>query len=102
MAKKGSGRIRKRAVSVEDKYKVIIRAEVTEKTIRMIQEENKLVFLVDRNANKHQIKRAIEELFDVEIEKINTMITSKGYKKAIVKLSPEFSALDLATNLGML
>ena len=102
MAKGKSGKIKRKALPIEDKYKIIIRAEVTEKTIRMIQEENKLVFLVDRHANKHQIKRAIEELFDVEIEKINTMITSKGYKKAIVKLSPEFSALDLATNLGML
>ena len=96
MAKKG------KKILLDDKYRIIIRAEVTEKTIRMIQEENKLVFIVDRKANKHQIKRAVEELFDVGVAKVNTMITSKGYKKAIVKLEPEFSALDVATNLGML
>lgn len=86
---------------IEDKYKIVIKALVTEKTIKMIQEENKLVFIVNRKANKHQIKRAIEELFDVEIDKINTMI-SKGYKKAIVKLKPEYLAIDIATNLGIL
>jgi len=106
MAKKSSTRkISRRKFKspvIEDKYKIVIKALVTEKTIRMIQEENKLVFIVNRKANKHQIKRAIEELFDVEIEKINTMITSKGYKKAIVKLKPEYLAIDIATNLGIL
>lgn len=87
---------------LEDKYKEIIKALVTEKTIKMIQDENKLVFIVNRKANKHQIKRAVEELFDVEVEKVNTMITNKGYKKAIVKLKPEYLAIDIATNLGIL
>ncbi len=103
MAKKKSAKaLGKKRLSIDDKFRIIIGAEVTEKTIRMIQDENKLVFIVKRDANKHQIKRAVEELFDVEVDKINTMISNKGYKKAIVKLSPDFSALDLATNLGML
>ena len=67
--------IKRKVVTMDDKFKILIRAEVTEKAIRLIQEENKLVFIVNRNANKHQIKRAVEELFDVEVEKVNTMIT---------------------------
>ena len=68
-----------------DAFDVIKAPVVTEKTVRMI-EENKLVFYVDRRATKQDIKRAMKELFDVEVEKVNTLITPKGEKKAYVKL----------------
>ena len=70
--------------------------------MRMVEEENKLVFIVDRRANKQTIKRAIEELFDVRVDKVWTMITPRGRKKAIVKLAPEYKAVDVAVRLGML
>lgn len=82
--------------------KIIIRAVVSEKAIDLIQTQNKLTFIVDRRANKQMIKRAVEELFDVRVEKVWTMITPKGEKKAIVKLKPEYSAFDVATQLGIL
>ncbi|RLI13174.1 50S ribosomal protein L23 [Candidatus Bathyarchaeota archaeon] len=75
---------------------------MTEKTMRMVEEENKLVFVVDRRANKHMIRRAVEELFDVEVEKVWTLITPRGEKKAIVKLKPEYKAVDIAMRLGIL
>ena len=77
--------------------KIIIRAVVSEKAIDLIQTQNKLTFIVDRRANKQMIKRAVEELFDVRVEKVWTMITPRGEKKAIVKLKPEYSAFDIAT-----
>jgi large subunit ribosomal protein L23 len=73
----------------------------TEKCVRLIERENKLVFIVDRRANKKQIKKAVEKLLNVKVEKVNTLIDRKGRKKAYVKLSKEYNALDIATQLGM-
>ncbi len=91
-----------KSVTILDPSKIIKKAIVTEKAIDMIQRENKLVFEVDRRANKHMIKRAVERLFDVEVIKVNTVITTKGKKKAIIKLAKEYSAFDIASNLGIL
>ncbi|MHA1972186.1 MAG: 50S ribosomal protein L23 [Candidatus Hodarchaeales archaeon] len=64
--------------------------------------ENSLVFMVDRRANKSEIKKAFETLYKVKVIKINTLITARGEKKAFIKLSPEHSALDLATEVGII
>ena len=82
-------------------YKIIKKPLITEKTFDLIEKENKLVFIVDRKANKNQIKKAIEKLHNVKVKKVNTMITAKGDKKAFVKLHPEFSAQDIAIDLGI-
>ena len=82
-------------------YKIIKRPLITEKTFDLIEKENKLVFLVNRKANKNQIKKAIEKLHNVKVVKINTMISPKGEKKAFVKLHPEYSAQDIAIDLGI-
>ncbi|MFX0003058.1 MAG: 50S ribosomal protein L23 [Candidatus Hodarchaeota archaeon] len=82
-------------------YKIIKKPLITEKTFDLIEKENKLVFLVNRKANKNQIKKAIEKLHNVKIIKVNTLITPKGEKKAFVKLHPEFSAQDIAIDLGI-
>ena len=55
-----------------DKYLVIKRPIVSEKTTKL-SEERKYTFEVDRNANKIQIKQAIEELFGVKVEKVNVI-----------------------------
>jgi len=86
---------------VEIFYKIIKRPLITEKTFDLIEKENKLVFLVNRKANKNQIKKAIEKLHNVKVVKINTMISPKGEKKAFVKLHPEYSAQDIAIDLGI-
>lgn len=64
--------------------------------------ENALIFIVDRRATKHEIKNAFEMLYKVKVVKINTLITPQGKKKAFIKLSPEHSALDLATEVGII
>ena len=74
----------------------------TEKTMRLMQRENKLVFKVERKASKEEIKKAIEEHLKVKILNVNTMISSKGQKKAYVTLSKETQAIDIATQLGMM
>ena len=81
---------------------IIIAPLITEKVYDLIERENKLAFQVNKKANKHQIRKAIAELYKVEVIKINTMITPQGEKKAIVKLSPSDDAVDLASKLGLL
>jgi large subunit ribosomal protein L23 len=82
-------------------YKIIKKPLVTEKTFDLIEKENKLVFIVDRKANKNQIKKAIEKIHNVKVIRVNTMITPKGEKKAFIKLHPEYSAQDIAIDLGI-
>jgi len=85
-----------------DPHEVILYPLVTEKVMNLIERENKLVFVVNIKANKRDIKRAVEELFEVEVESVRTLITPKGLKKAYVKLKSEYSASDLAARLGIL
>jgi large subunit ribosomal protein L23 len=75
---------------------------MTERSVNMIENENKLIFMVDRRANKLQIAAAIMELYEVEAETVNTLITRKGEKKAFVKLTDEYDASDVAIRLGIL
>jgi len=82
-------------------YAIIKRPLVTENTFDLIEDQNKLVFIVERSANKYKIKQAIESLYNVKIIKINTLITPSGEKKALVKLHPNDSAADLAIKLGI-
>ena len=75
---------------------------ITEKSVGLIEKENKLVFVVDKSATKHDIKKAVEELYGVKVATVNTMISMMGRKKAYVKLKPEFKASDIATKLKVL
>lgn len=88
-------------------FDVIIAPIVTEKTMKLLQEENKITLKVKKDANKIEIKNAFEAIFNVHVEKINVInvrpqakrvgrYTGKvsGYKKAIVKLAAG-EALDL-------
>ena len=47
--------------------------QLTEKAARLSESENKYFFNVDRKANKMEIKKAVEELFGVKVEKVNTL-----------------------------
>lgn len=85
-----------------DPYKIIIRPIVTEKAVDKVEKENTLIFIVDINATKHMIRRAVEEIFKVKVIKVNTLITPRGEKKAYVKLAKEYSAVDVASRIGIL
>ncbi len=74
----------------------------TEKNVKLMQNENKLVFIVDRKVTKQEIKKAAEEFFKIKVTKVNTTILPNGHKKAYLRLSPETPALDVATQLGLI
>lgn len=85
---------------LEDALKVVKRPYVTERTFDQIERENKLCFIVNDRATKKQVAAAVEALYEVKVERVNTARTIKG-KKAFVRLSPESSAAELATKLGL-
>ncbi len=74
----------------------------TEKSIRIMESENRLIFVVDLKSSKKDIKNAIEEFFKVKVIKVNTLITPKGQKRAYVKFSDETQAIDVATQMGIM
>ena len=85
-----------------DSYDVVQYPLMTEVTSRILETQNKLVFIVNMRANKKDIKKAVEELYEVKVSKVNVAITHRGEKKAFVKLDPEYKATDVAIKLGIL
>ncbi|MGD2066897.1 MAG: 50S ribosomal protein L23 [Candidatus Bathyarchaeota archaeon] len=85
-----------------DPYKTIRYPVMTEVTSRILESENKLVFMVNKSATKKDIRLAVEELYDVVVDKVNSTITAEGEKKAFVRLSPDYKAVDVAIKLGIL
>ncbi|MFH0748474.1 MAG: 50S ribosomal protein L23 [Candidatus Bathyarchaeota archaeon] len=84
-----------------NRKQVILYPLITEDAVNLIENENKLVFIVNLHSNKKSIKKNVEELYTVKVEKVTYLITSKGQKKAFVKLTPEFKASDIAIKLGI-
>ncbi|MBE0512404.1 50S ribosomal protein L23 [Candidatus Bathyarchaeota archaeon] len=85
-----------------DPHEAILYPVMTEVTSRILETENKLVFVVNNRATKRDIRRAVEELYEVVVEKVNVTITPRGEKKAFVKLHPDYKAVDVAIKLGVI
>jgi large subunit ribosomal protein L23 len=85
-----------------DPYKIIKHPLSTEKAVRQMEAENKLVFEIFGKANKTEVKKAVEDMFKVRVVKVNTLITSAGKKRAYVKLSQDTPAIDVATQMGLM
>mmetsp|Transcript_48106 Transcript_48106/g.114324 ORF Transcript_48106/g.114324 Transcript_48106/m.114324 type:complete len:167 (+) Transcript_48106:81-581(+) len=85
-----------------DKHSIILSPLTTESAMKKIEEINTLVFLVDIRADKRKIKDAVKEMYDVQCAKVNTLIRPDGQKKAYVKLTADFDALDVANRIGII
>lgn len=81
---------------------IIIAPLSTEKAVRLMESENKLVFLVDRKASKADIKNEIEETYKVKVKAVNTLIGPDAKKRAYVTFAEETPAIDLATKLELM
>jgi len=75
---------------------------MTESASLMVERDNKLIFIVNLKAGKSDVKRAVEELYEVKVDKVTVLVTPQGEKKAFVKLKPEYKASDVAIKLGIL
>ena len=74
----------------------------TEKAIRMMESANKLLFIVDLQATKTEIKQAVEDAFKAKVIQVHTCKDMKGRKRAYVQFSKEHPAIDIATQLGLM
>jgi len=92
---------------VKDVHRIVLRPLVTEKSSVLRDDENQMVFEVARDANKIEIRKAVETLFNVHVVEVQTMVVrgknkrvgrnvgrKTNWKKAIVKLA-EGDAIDL-------
>lgn len=93
---------KKEQIMFDDPWEILLYPLLTEKAIGKIETENKLVFIVKRTSKKRQIKWAIEKALNVRVDNVNTIIDTKGRKKAWIKLSKDSPAIDIATRLGMM
>ncbi len=73
----------------------------TEKAIMKVESENMLAFSVDQIATKQEIKKEIEELFKVKVDRVRTHVRNNK-KIAYVQLNKKDLAIDLATKLGLM
>lgn len=81
---------------------VIVHPLISEDAITLIEAENKITFIVSPKASKRDVRRAVEELYEVKVNYVNACVTPDGRKKAFVKLTSDFKAADLAVKLGLL
>jgi len=74
---------------------------VSEKAMVLLENVNQLSFVVEKEATKDDIKAAIEGTFNKKIAAINTMMTSKGNKKAIITFEEKNAAEEILSQLGI-
>lgn len=74
----------------------------SEKSMRLIEDQNTLTFAVDRSDDKKKIRDQVEKMFKVKVESVRTLIDRKGQKRAFVKLKKEYKAADVAAKLGLM
>ena len=85
-----------------DKFTIIKHPLTTESAMKSIEDRNTLVFIVDLRANKHQIRQAIKQLYNISVQKVNTLVTPLATKKAYARLAPDYDALDVANKIGII
>jgi large subunit ribosomal protein L23 len=73
----------------------------TEKAVMKIESENVLTFMVDKRMSREDIKKEVEEMFKVKVDKVRTLIRDNK-KLAYVQLNKKDLAIDVATKLGMM
>lgn len=73
----------------------------TEKAMRILEAENKIVLSIDKQTTRREVKDGIEKEFGVKVGKVNILVDEAGRKKAYVKLV-KGKASDIATKLGVL
>lgn len=80
---------------------MILKPVTSEKAVKMIDLDNTILFETERKVGKEEIKKEVEFLFSVKVDKVRTMI-HKNKKFAYVKLNKANPAIDIATKLRMI
>merc|ERR1711879_4843 len=85
-----------------DKYQILKYPLTTESAMKKIEDNNTLVFIVDARADKKKIRDAVSQMYDIQCKKVNTLIRPDGEKKAYVRLTADYDALDVANKIGII
>lgn len=85
-----------------DDHQVIRYPLTTESAMKMIENNNTIVFIVDVRANKPKIKAAVQKTYAIQAAKVNTLVRPDGLKKAYVRLTSDNDALDVASRIGII
>ena len=74
---------------------------ITEKAVMLIESQNTLAFKADKKTNRAEIKKEVESLFEVKVDKVRVLVRG-NHKYFYVKLKKDFPAIDVATKIGMI
>ena len=85
-----------------DQYQILKFPLTTESAMKKIEDNNTLVFIVDTRANKRQITDAVRRMYEIKTAKVNTLVRPDGLKKAYVRLTTDYDALDVANKIGII
>lgn len=88
--------------STWDKYAIFKQPVSSERFYKKMENENTVIFFVDPKANKIEIKKAFLEAFNVKPERVNTLITLGGKKKAYIKIPKTNEASEIANKIGLI
>ena len=80
---------------------MILKPVTSEKAVKMIDLDNTLIFKLERRFSKDEIKKEVEKIFNVKVEKVRTLLRG-NQKYAYVRLKKKNPAIDVATKLGMI
>ena len=85
-----------------DRYAILISPCTSERFYKKMEKDNTIIFYVNQKANKQQIKAAFKEAFGVMPQRVNTMNTVLGRKKAFIKIPKSNEASEIANKIGLL
>ncbi len=84
-----------------EEFEVILYPLISEKAVNMIEKENKICFIVNKKAKKEDVKRVVQDQYNVKVDAVKILNDRRGRKKAMVKINKEFKADAIATRLGV-
>ena len=85
-----------------DRYSILLAPCSSERFYKKMENENTIIFYVNQKANKQEIKKAFKDAFNVLPQRVNTMNTILGRKKAFIKLPKTTEASEIASKIGLI
>ena len=85
-----------------DRFSILISPCSSERFYKKMENENTIIFYVAQKANKPEIKKAFKDAFNVIPQRVNTMNTILGRKKAFIKLPKTNEASEIASKIGLI
>lgn len=86
----------------KDPFDILNYVLMTEKSVQLIESQNKLVFVINKKFSKKDVKDAAENAFQTKVNSVRVLHDQKGRKKAFIKFDKEGIAGDIAIRLGII